>query len=157
PIPLSPAWTRDSRASPPLIVLRWGAILLISLLCGCAGAPKNASLSVRPFLFQQDTFAYANELVWAYRLDPATGKMTHHRRDPPATYSHHCFVLARSARQFFQHARFDPSSAPVDDATYRRLIRKVVSRSPRQTATETEKIVIPGYTNLFAFSHAHEK
>ena len=87
----------------------------------------------RRFEFERDTFAFANELVWEYRCDPATQKMISRRNEPPPTYAHRCFVMVRSARQFFYHARFEP--APVaDEQTYRRLIREVVSRSPRRPA-----------------------
>ncbi len=127
---------------------------LALLLCGCATAKVPAYS--RPFVFQQDSFAYANELVWEYHFDPTTGKATHNRREPPPTYTHHCFVVARAARQFFQHARFDPAQAVADEATYRKLIRRVISTNPRKELPESEKIIIPGYTNLYAFSLAHE-
>ena len=67
------------------------------------------------FQFDRDTFAFANELVWEYRLDPGAGTMTTFCNDPPPAYTHRCFVMARSARQFWHHARFDPS-LPVADA-----------------------------------------
>ena len=135
----------------------WAVIVLGWLLAGCAGPPKASVPFSRPFAFPQDTFAYPNELVWAYRFDPATGEMEHQRREPPATYAHHCFVVARAARQFFQHARFEPDRPVADEATYRRLVRAVVSLSPRREQTGAEKIVIPGYANLRIFSQAHER
>jgi len=132
------------------------ACWLALLLCGCVTpATRNAGFS-RPFLFGQDTFAYSNELVWFYYHDPNTGRLRHRDRVPPSTYSHRCFVVSRSARQFFQHARFDAAQPVADPTTYRRLIRRVVSRSPRRRPDEP-KVVIPGYTNLFAFSVAQEK
>src|SRR5208283_3050391 len=36
----------------------------------------------RRFEFARDTFAFANELVWEYQLDAATGKRTFGRRNP---------------------------------------------------------------------------
>jgi len=131
----------------------------------------------RRFEFGRDTFAFANELLWEYRFDAATGKTTFHRREPKPGYALRCFVLARVARQFLYHAQFDPNQKVVGDETYRRLIRKVVSRNPRipcsggrQTAafqkTEssgflpkaaTEQIVIPGFAGLREFSAAREK
>ena len=68
------------------------------------------------FLFERDTFTFANELVWLYRFDPVTGKASPCRREPPPTYALHCFVLARATRQFFYHARFDPAAPPLADA-----------------------------------------
>jgi hypothetical protein len=133
------------------------AFLALVLLSGCAGSrARNASFA-RPFVFGEDTFAYRNDLVWIYYRDPATGKFEHKNREPKPDYTHHCFPVARSARQFFQHARFDPTQPVADEAAYRKLIRRVVSTSPRRLLPEHEKIVIPGYTNLFAFSQAEER
>jgi len=134
----------------PWLGLSW--ILLALVFCGCAGATKCSSQ--RPFVFKQESFAFANELVWEYRFNPATGQMGHQRRQPPPAYTHRCFVVARSARQFFQNAQFDPTLPEADEATYRRLIRQVISSSPRREPKE--KIIIPGYANLHAFSQAHE-
>ena len=110
----------------------------------------------RTFQFERDTFTFANELVWQYRFDPVTGAMTVSPNDPPPTYSHRCFVLVRSARQFFYHARFEPDAPAAEPGVYRRLIRQVVSRSSRRASPVPERIPIPGYDCLRAFSHAHE-
>jgi len=112
--------------------------------------------SARHFLFERDTFAFPNELVWAYRFDPVTGQATVYRRDPPPTYAHRCFVIARSVRQFFFHARFDPAQAALDETACRRLVRQVVARNPRQPCAPAQQIVFPGYDCLRAFSRARE-
>ena len=109
----------------------------------------------RRFSFEQDTFAYANELVWEYHFDD-DGKWVHRSREPKSDYTHHCFVVARSAKQFFRNARFDPALPKADSATCRILIRKVVSTSPRKALPDEKKIVIPGYANLRAFSQEQE-
>jgi len=62
--------------------------------------------------------------------------------------------MVRSARQFFYHARFEPARAVADEQTYRKLIREVVSRSPRRPSGDADKLVIPGYDGLRAFSQA---
>ena len=62
--------------------------------------------------------------------------------------------MVRSARQFFDHARFEPALAATDERTYRRLIRGVVSRSPRRPSVDADKLVIPGYDGLRSFSRA---
>jgi hypothetical protein len=108
----------------------------------------------RLFEFDRDTFAFANELVWEYCFDPATQKMISRKNDPPPTYSHRCFVLVRSARQFFYHARFDAALPAADENTYRRLVREVVSRNPRQISAEAGRVVVPGWVSLRAFSQA---
>jgi hypothetical protein len=110
----------------------------------------------RPFRFEQDTFTFANELLWQYRFDPATGAVTTVRSAPPPVYWHRCFVMVRAVRQFFQHARFDPHLPVAEPASYQRLIRQVVARSPRRASREGDRIVIPGYECLRAFSRAQE-
>ena len=112
--------------------------------------------SVRTFQFERDTFAFPHELVWRYYFDPVTGAMTTFRSDPPPTYYHRCFVMVRSTRQFFYHARFEPELPPVAPEIYRRLIREVVSRNPRRGCAESKRVVIPGHDGLRSFSQAHE-
>ena len=124
------------------------------MLAGCATSPPSAAGS-RPFIFEQDTFAYANELVWEHRFDEHVNSI-HRSREPKSDYTHHCFVVARSAKQFFLNARFDPALSKADSATYRRRIREVVSASPRKRLPEEKKIVIPGYENLRLFSRGQE-
>jgi hypothetical protein len=128
--------------------------LLAALICGCTTTRPRVPPNARPFNFQTDTFAYANELVWVYGYDK-NGKWTSHRREPKPNYSQHCFVVVRSARQFFDNARFDTNLPVADAGTYRRLIRKVISVNPRKPLPETSKVIIPGYPNLRAFSEAH--
>jgi hypothetical protein len=108
----------------------------------------------RRFEFDRDTFAFANELVCEYRLDPVTQKMVSRKNDPRPTYAHRCFVLVRSARQFFYHAQFDATRPVADEKTYRRLVREVVARNPRKVSAEAKRVVVPGYDSLRAFSQA---
>ncbi|HVM47845.1 MAG TPA: hypothetical protein VMU04_07450 [Candidatus Acidoferrum sp.] len=108
------------------------------------------------FQFERDTFAYANELVWEYRLEPGAETMTTFRNDPPPTYAHRCFVMARAARQFVYHARFDAGVAVADAQTYRERIRAVVARSPRKCSPEPQRVLIPGYDGLRSFSQGQE-
>ena len=115
-----------------------------------SGAPRR-------FEFARDTFAFANELHWAYRFDPATAKTTFSRRVPSPHYAHRCFVLVRSARQFLYHARFDPARSPASDNHYRHLIRQVVSRNPRKPCPPDQCLVIPGFASLWKFSVAREQ
>jgi hypothetical protein len=117
----------------------------------------NGSRAPRRFVFERDTFAFANELVWEYRFDAATGRTTTVRNDPPPTYAHRCFVVARSARQFLYHARFDAALPAPDDPQCRRLIRDVLSRSPRLASVPGNEVIIPGYDGLRAFSQAQER
>lgn len=108
------------------------------------------------FDFQRDTFAFANETVWRYGVDPATGQQTTTPRVPEPDYTLHCFVVARSTKQFWLHARFAPELSTPDDATCRRLIRTVVSRSAQTASAPEAKVVVPGYAGLREFSAARE-
>jgi hypothetical protein len=150
-------WLSRPRVRTKFVWLSFAALALLLVLCGCAGSRSRKASFTRPFVFGEDTFAYRNDLVWVYYTDPVTGEFCHTNREPKADYTHHCFPVARSARQFFQHAHFDPTQPVADEATYRKLIRCVVSTSPRTLLPERERIVIPGYTNLFAFSRAQER
>ena len=91
--------------------------------------------------------------MWDYHFDEH-GKWVSNPRRPKPDYTHHCFVVARSARQFFDFARFAPTQPVPDDATCRRLIRQVVSRSPERGPAGADKVVIPGYADLREFSQA---
>jgi len=107
---------------------------------------------LRRFEFERDSFAFANELLWEYRLEAATGKMNFSRRLPKPDYAHRCFVLVRAARQFLYHARFEAREKLADEAAYRRLIRETVSRNPRRPAPAQEQVVFPGFSGLREFS-----
>lgn len=129
-------------------------VLMLALaLCGCATQPPPQGS--RTFNFQTDTFSFPNQLVWEYYFDEH-GKWTSRPRQPAPDYSHHCFVVARSARQFFEHAKFDPKQPIADTNTYRQLIRQVVAESPHHFVDDGNKIVIPGYADLRSFSAAQE-
>jgi hypothetical protein len=112
---------------------------------------------MRAFSFERDTFTFANELFWEYRIDPVTGKTTTVSNNPPPAYAHRCFVVVRSARQFFYHARFEPALPVTGEEAYRQCIRQVVSRSARQPGADANRVKIPGFDCLRAFSTAHER
>src|SRR5262245_46165181 len=103
---------------------RWWAGWMLVVTSGCAGLAERKTAYERPFVFGADTFAYRNDLTWIYYVDPVTGKFKHRDREPKPDYKQHCFVVARSARQFFQHARFEPGQPALDEAAYRQLVRQ---------------------------------
>jgi hypothetical protein len=138
-----------------LTVLLASASFFVFGLCGCATVQRDR-VSARPFDFQKDTFAFANELLWVYEYD-SKGKWTTHTRVPRPEYWQHCFVLARATKQFFVNARFEPTLAGADEETYRKLIKRVMRSNARHPLPETSKIVIPGYLDLRHFSQAREK
>jgi hypothetical protein len=135
----------------------WFAALLIAALCACATTSNQTLVPAndRPFDFARDTFAFVNELQWQYRRDPETGRMSYDGPNRDAQYVTRCFALARSARQFYQFARFDPAAPRVDEDGYRRRIREVIDRDPSQTGA-AERVVVPGYASLRDFSRDWE-
>jgi hypothetical protein len=135
--------------------LRWAALCFLLLAGGCATRPRQFS-PPRQFVFEKDTFAFANEIEKEHFYN-AKGEWVGLKRDPKPDYSQHCFVVSRSVLQFFEHARFAPELPKADDATYRKLIGKVVDIDPRNILPDNEKIVIPGYADLRSFSRENEK
>ena len=131
-------------------------LAVLALAGGCATRPTNRSEHGRQFDFARDTFAYPNELVWEYRYDDQ-GKWTTRRRDIPPSYYQHCFVVSRSACQFFENAVFAPERPQADEATYRWLVRRLIATNPRKPLPASRKIVFPGYPDLRSFSRAHER
>ena len=120
-------------------------------------AKTNLSATgARRFEFARDSFAFANELVWEYRKDAATGKRILGSRDPKPEYAHRCFALARVARQFFYHARFAADRPVATDERYRQLVRAVMSGHPRIPGKPGRQIIIPGFAGLREFSRAQE-
>jgi len=130
------------------------ALALLALLTGCA-APRALTNS-RPFDFAKDTFAFENELVWEYGFN-AEGQWTSRQRDPKPDYYHRCFVVAKAAQQFYRAALFDTNQTVASDATYRKLVRRVLKKNPRRLTPDEHKVVIPGYASLRDFSKAHEQ
>ena len=113
-----------------------------------------APLCARDFELRRDTFAFSNDTVWQYGVDEQ-GQLHISLRDKPVEFSHRCFVLARAVLQFQQFARFAPGQPKVSREEYRRLIKRVC-RVPVWSDGPRERIVIPGYRDLHAFSVAYE-
>lgn len=100
------------------------------------------------FVFERDTFAFRNELVWDYAPDPLTGRTITRRVEPPPSYALRCFVMVRACRQFSLHARFEPGRARLDVSECRRRIRALVRRSPRRASRDSERLVFAGFSGL---------
>ncbi len=127
-------------------------LLLLTLITGCVSSPRTTGQSpTRQFDFATDTFCVLQRIGLGIQYDEQ-GKWTSRRRDPRPAYSQHCFVVSRSACQFFENAEFKPELPKADEATYRRLIREVVSTGLRKPVDPKDKIVLPGYPDLHSFS-----
>lgn len=127
---------------------RWGMVLLwLAIgLSGCSVRPTLEPANDRPFRFERDSLSFENQL--------SSGQKGREGED---SYTLHCFVMTRSARQFFQFARFDGDQPRLDDEGYRKLIRAVIAHDPSEaTPPRGERILIPGYWNLYSFSKARE-
>lgn len=113
-----------------------------------AGAPP-------PFHYGTDTFSFANETVWNYvdgSVQASKGGAAEQKRE----YTRRCFVVARSAVQFWKFARFEPDAPPLASDALADRIREVTERSVWLPALpENQKIVFPGYASLRGISAAH--
>lgn len=123
--------------------------LLVVVVSGCASvAPMDAAVR-RPappdtLRFGVDTFAFPNE---SRTNNP--GK--------PDLYANYCFVMARAVTQFQRFARFDPAALRLAPEEYTERVRQVVAHAPwSDPLPADDRIVIPGYASLFAFSRAQE-
>jgi hypothetical protein len=125
------------------------------LVGGCATTPSKKFSPSRQFLFEKDTFSFANNLEKLRYFD-SKGDWVVRKIEPRPPYTLHCFVVSRSALQFFEHARFAPELPKADDETYSRLVHKVVETDPRVMLPDDEKIVLPGYGDLRSFSRDKE-
>lgn len=125
------------------------AVALLLAVSACAsGRPGPAG--ARAYNLERDSFAFPNEAIWT-RPALAQGAAV-----AGSSYHHRCFVLARSARQFYLHARFEPERSAVAAPAYRALVRQVVARDPRGDLADAHPVVIPGYASLRSFSQDHE-
>jgi hypothetical protein len=129
----------------------------IGVLGGCAAAPITQAANNRPFDFSRDTFGFNNELESVYESDPRTGTLVPVGKNRSSTYVLHCFVLSRSARQFFQFARFTPDRQRLTDDEYKALVRRVVAHDPSKRGASADRIEIAGYADLRAFSADKER
>ena len=120
----------------------------VVIFSGCG----TCSLSPgRPFSLSRDAFAFTNELTWKYEWGP-DGKVTTTKADTPPSHPQRCFPMTRSVREFFYHARFEPEGAKLEREEYRTRVKEVVGRSSRCPSPTDDRVVIPGYADLHAFS-----
>jgi hypothetical protein len=148
-----PFWTSGSSRPGPgarahLVALALG-VLLAGAACATGRVPAAPSTGAAPvavpgFAFATDTFAFPNDV-------------RAHHPDSDDLYANYCFVMARSLRQFFAFARFDPAAPRLDGDGYAERVRQVVARAPWEPAPPPDdRVVIPGYPDLRALSRAEE-
>ena len=128
---------------------------LLALVLGACAHELPSRVADRPFTFPSDRFAFANETVWNY-VDghPVTEDPSRLPREHPP-YSRRCFVMARAAVQFWKFARFVPSNPPLDEKTLTERIRGVTGRAVWEAPlAPRDRVIFPGYHNLFELSRA---
>ena len=75
--------------------------LVAMMLAGCAATTARPDGAGGAALrFPEDVFAFANETVWEYHHDPATGRRWWYERDPRPPFSLRCGPMARAIRQY---------------------------------------------------------
>jgi hypothetical protein len=120
-------------------------VLLLASACTTARVASTAASAGPPaFAFGPDAFAFRNEIRARH---PGDADM----------YFNYCFVLARGLRQFFQSARFDPEAPRLGHAGYVARVRAIAARPAwAEPLPSAERVVIPGYAHLRAFSAGQE-
>jgi len=131
------------------------ALFIALLVTGCASTERRQPTG-RSFVFERDTFAFANELLWEYEVNEATGERTTRTREPKPDYHHYCFPMTRAARQFYDFAEFKPQLDRTNIVAAVDLIDAVLKQNPRADPQGVKPIVIPGYTGLRELSQDYE-
>jgi len=113
-------------------------------------------LSAREFDPRRDAFAFPNDTVLAYEVDHAgqlhvKAKAKENSGHP----THRCFCFTRAVIQFWNFARFEPGRPRLSEDEYRARLRSLF-RIP-VWSTRTERIVFPGYKDVWDFSRTHEQ
>jgi hypothetical protein len=114
------------------------------------------------FDFETDRFAFANETVWHYedgKLQPAPGpeeRAAKAAKRKGRKYTRRCFVMSRSALQFWKFARFKPEAPALDKEKLAQRIHAVRRHSASAPPLPRERrVILPGYANVHALSAAH--
>ena len=115
------------------------AVGLLMISVGCASIQPSEGAG-RPFNFQQDTFAYANELVFNYKDGVHTADTDSQQHEH--SYTRRCFIMAAGVVQFWKHARFEPQAPPVSDVELARRVRDVRDRAAWWPSEDPDQRVV---------------
>jgi len=109
----------------------------------------------REFDPRHDGLAFSNETLDTYTITKP-GEMAVGKKDHPPEFRQRCFCVVRCAIQFYNFARFEPTAPRLSEEEYRLRLRKLFRISAWRTPwLEKERIVFPGYADLWSFSAAH--
>jgi hypothetical protein len=111
--------------------------------------------NAKTFQFPQDTFAFSNETYFAYHVDE-NGQLhiSPRQEGEKAAFARECFVLTRSILQFHKFAEFNPVLPKISEQKYRQLLLNL-NRIPAWKPETRQKLIIPGYKDLWSFSKEH--
>ena len=125
------------------------AILCLSLsLVACSHLP-NHKKTTPPFLFEKDRFAFANETVWNYQKETNQKKIVSQK-----PYTRRCFVMSRATIQFWKFAQFSLHPSKLSQEELARRIRQITQIPVWKNLVSKNRVVIPGYANLYEASAA---
>jgi hypothetical protein len=110
-------------------------------------------LTAREFDPRHDAFAFSNDTVLNYEVT-ADGKLRMSAKAKSGRPTHACFLFTRSAMQFWKFACFEPRQPRLSKADYRAKVRALFRIPP--WVERRERIVFPGYADLWSFSRQHE-
>jgi hypothetical protein len=106
------------------------------------------------FNFKRDTLSFANTTVFEYH----NGEVVSRFSRKSDRYTRRCFVMTRTAEQFYKFARFEPNAAKLDENELHKRIRAVTRIQPwRDPYPQEKRIMIPGYHTLREMSAANTR
>ena len=134
----------------------WGVRgFLLGLLAFVAG---SVAALASDFRFERDTLSFANSTVFQYEGGYAQTRTKTEVGEKPKRYTRRCFVMSRSALQFYKFARFEPKAPALDDTELAHRVRAVTRLQPWKPAwPKNERIVFPGYADLRHLSQARAR
>lgn len=107
------------------------------------------------FRFDRDTLAFANSTVFEYHEGYVQARKTGTDESAPRRYTRRCFVMSRTALQFYKFARFDPRGVALNDKELAARVRSVTHLHPwSDPLPKSQRVVFPGYASLRAMSKA---
>jgi len=131
-----------------------GVSISIAALLACAAGRATAN----DFRFDRDTLSFTNSTVFEYSGGHVQSRTRTADGEKAKRYTRRCFVMSRSALQFYKFARFDPHSPALNDQELTKRVRKLSHMQPWKPALpQNERIVFPGYRDLRHFSQAHAR
>jgi hypothetical protein len=133
-----------------------GLLVASAFVCAAAVARTDGAGARGKFRFGRDTWAFTNNTVFEYKEGHAHLRKAD-PKEPAKRYTRRCFVMCRTAMQFYKFARFDPRGAPLDDRQLAERIRMVTRRAAwEKPLPKNQRVVFPGYADLYAMSKARQ-